>query len=121
MDQPIFGHHWQLDENKVIKPFRRYKAMRNNSMPDLTELSPSHAQQPFIYNKWFIKPEERLKRTPKDLRSSFQLKACNYLSTQLLPYFTSPSTGRTRKRVGQQRRVRRSKQPSGVSALIVKT
>lgn len=55
--------YWQLDQADVILPFKRYKAMRNNSMPDLTELKhPSpRAEGKFHYNKWFIKPEERLK------------------------------------------------------------
>jgi hypothetical protein len=53
----------------VVKPFKRYKAMRNNSMPDLTELHPrlpthTRAERQFAYNKWFIKPEQRLARKP---------------------------------------------------------
>lgn len=69
-------NRWPLDESRVVKPFKRYKAMRNNSMPDLHEHSPPnkpHAERQFIYNKWFIQPEERLKLKPQGHRSSLQL------------------------------------------------
>lgn len=53
--------------------------MRNNSMPDLTELKhPSpRAEGKFHYNKWFIKPEERLKTKIVTQRSELQLEPCN--------------------------------------------
>lgn len=78
MEEGFCDRHWELVESQVVKPFRRYKAMRNNSMPDLCDLagtpSPAHAaERQFAYNKWFIRPEQRLKRKPVGLRSSLQL------------------------------------------------
>lgn len=71
----LCGRRWEVDESRVVKPFRRYKTMRNNSMPDLTDLNiphQPHAERQFIYNKWFIKPDQRLKRKPIQLRASLQ-------------------------------------------------
>lgn len=49
--------------------------MRNNSMPDLTELNahqPPQAERQFVYNKWFIRPEQRLKKKPAQIRASLE-------------------------------------------------
>jgi hypothetical protein len=70
--------NWRGDNSDAISPFRRYKAMRNKSMPDLTELrssSPTRAEGRFQYNKWYIKPEQRLKKKLVTQRSSFELES----------------------------------------------
>jgi hypothetical protein len=108
----------------VVKPFRRYKAMRNNSMPDLTDLlphSPAHAERQFIYNKWFIKPDQRLKRKPLAIRSSLQSHPSTCRPTQPPPTSTSPSTPSTTSPTARRSRPARRKQPCATSAPTART
>lgn len=63
---------WEVDESAVVTPWRNYKvfkSQRNKSMPDMKELYTisTHRPKPKLkYNKWFIKPELRLKTSIVD-------------------------------------------------------
>ena len=50
--------------NKETGTYKIYKSKRNNSLPDMSQLirnSQSKSKEKLKYNKWYIKPELRLK------------------------------------------------------------
>ena len=53
---------WMVEEPPVITPYRVYKHMKNRSLPDLQHSpSPPKVNPHLRYNKWYIKPTQRLK------------------------------------------------------------
>lgn len=54
----------ELDDASIITPYRRPNHLRNQSLPNFRFHSRGPKTQPFQhlkYNKWYIKPEKRLK------------------------------------------------------------
>lgn len=53
-----------IQTNNQSSTYRQYKSKRNHSLPDMSPLSKdyhSKSKEKLKYNKWFIKPELRLK------------------------------------------------------------